>query len=300
MKPPCGRVQAVSPSFGDFLLGLLGILSAIAAAAGALDAAEWLASVAAFLGLTLIGLFAVLGAVFIVIVIFWFRARTCGEADGEHACWAGVVVEIRRAFSSVSDHLLPFQASPDRADVVLRERYWHLVQGNAAFIHCHNDSDASPILRCFFRTRRLCAAITGALIGAIVAAVGVAVAAAILAGVLGCALVLPLCLALAILAFLIGALIALIGAAIGGAIGRAGASDDGDTEPGGADSSAVLGAIVTMTGNILRRDDYDGARVAWYAETVLIHGEFAPEQLPISFSEVEDLFDDITDGCEGL
>lgn len=302
-RPLCGEQAVTQSDLVGFVLELLAVLGTLGTIFGVFseETAAAGSTLAGYLGMTLVGFAGVLGGLFVVAIIWWARSQNCGSQAGLDACWSGVVVGVRRSFQGFWDYALPFTADPPRVDVVVRPRYWRLVEEEADFVHCADDEERSPLLWCYFRSEVLCSALLGALVGAAVATAAVAAVAVAAAAALGCALAAPLCLAVAAVAFLVGAIAALIGAAVGGNIARE-TAEDGQSGDGVSTEAGELGlgSVVSMTGNVLNRTEANGARVAWFVRETFLHDRLPTDDLPVTFEEVDGRFEDggIPDACE--
>ncbi|MDB5986425.1 MAG: hypothetical protein JWR16_1478, partial [Nevskia sp.] len=205
---PCGGDGPSTTPFEKIatILGiigaLIGVVSAIIGITGASAAtAAMLAGIVATLGGTaaagaLAGLGEVL-AVFAVIAIFGFDR--CQGDSGPMRCVAGVVSHIEESFDDAGQFLFPFAGQHTRVDVVVKSQYWpYAEQLSAKYVWCVDSSSfASVLMRCYYYTKAVCAAVAGALIGAGVGGaagiIGGALAAAAIVGAAGCVTII-LCL----------------------------------------------------------------------------------------------------------
>jgi len=236
---------------------------------------------------------AALAAVVMIVFIGLYAIDRCTQGDGLAECVSGVVQTVQESFSSALDELFPFTAMHDRIDVVSKSQYWDVIESGEAFVFCTIEPipRRSEIMRCYFFDSQVCGAAKGALIGGIAGAVaGVLIAAAVIAAI-GCATVI-LCLFALILAALIAVVAVLIGALAGGQIGKA-ASDD-DTPTAGSGETISVGHLVTVHGNMQKREFDDSANVMYWASSAQFHGASVSPQ-PFSYCEIDD---ELTmDGC---
>lgn len=76
------------------------------------------------------------------------------KMKGTKECVTGVVNSIKSDFSSIWSiaWIFPWTANHDSIDVVVRMRYWDVVESNGADVFCtYEESDRrSEILRCYF------------------------------------------------------------------------------------------------------------------------------------------------------
>lgn len=231
----------------------------------------------------------------ILILIGWYVSKRCEADDGLPECVAGVVHEIEPSFSSALDELLPFTAMHDRVDIVVKSRFWDLVEAGNAKVFC---TDAvyprrSEIFRSYYYTKRVCKAGSGALIGASVAgAVGVYAGIAAAAAI-GCA-VIWLCLLVIILAVIIVAASALTGALVGGQIAKA---VTGETAPDDYSGNILaVGNYITVNGNMVTTEFAEGANIFYWEKSTFLHGN-ASDNLarPFNYCDVDDEFTE--DSC---
>jgi len=227
-------------------------------------------------------------------LIYLYKEDRCDPGEGLAECVSGVIDSVLGSFSSVWDHLFPFSSSHDRVTVVVKSAYWDVVEDGGAFVFCTPEAPPrrSELLRCYFFDRQVCAAATGALIGAIVATLPALFAAGAVAGAIACLSTLIACLLVMLLVILIVALIVLVGALIGGHIARANAGGSDPTATGGG--TLGEGDLVTLRGNMRRRDDDNGANVLYWVSEAVPHGQ-SVSPLPFSYCEINDELP--TDSC---
>jgi hypothetical protein len=208
---------------------------------------------------------AIIGAVITLWVIGNFAYSRCwSRPEGSPECAAGVIESTEEAFSSASEELFPFTAMHDRVNLVVRCIYWPIVERNADYVYVNEDSNLSPILKCFYDTREVCSAVNGAFIGGCIASVGGIILAVIIAEVaIGCAFVWT-CLIATTVAAIIAAVCVLLGAFVGGQIGKATA---GETHPQSDMGQRLAeGDYVTIKGNLIALDDFRGAQALWFVK----------------------------------
>lgn len=310
MIGPCGGDGPSTTPFEKFVIamGIIGTLVGIGSGiASALGAGEIIASIVAALGGVaasgaLAGLAAVL-AVFAVIAIFGFDR--CQGDGGPTRCVSAVVEHIEESYNDVGQELFPFAGQHTRLDLVVKAVYWpYAGQQSATYVWCTDDSAfASVVVRAYYYTKAVCAAVSGAFAGAAVGGaagiVGGALVAAAILGAAGCATVF-LCLFALLLAAIIAAVAAIVGAFVGGQIGKAAA---GGTDTAGAtggttaDHTAVaVGDLVSVTGPMEPRNHDEGANVFWWVGTTVLHGKVSADTTqPYTHCDVEDQLP--TDAC---
>ena len=307
-QPECGLLEEVSTPFEEFLAGI-GI--SITVLAGIIGFLKFVLDVKVVGGVVTVGTTAlgssatvalfgglasgVVAAITMIIFIGLHVADRCIQGEGRDSCAAGLVNGIVESFSSASDELLPFTAMHDRVDLVVKSRYWDLVESNNAFVHCTLGQfpRQSEILRCYYFDPQVCAAAKGSLIGGgLGAAAGVAVGAAA-AVAIGCATVI-LCFLALIVAAIIVIIAALLGAFAGGQIAKA-ATDPTSPE---TSSGQTLGGgdLITVRGGIQLRSHDEGANVMWWVLGTDLHGRISDgAPIPWSYCEVDDELP--VDGC---
>lgn len=293
-RPRCGTPDSsVVPTPLTEIGSVIGIISAIAGAVGGIiKGAETVGGIA--IGIGAAGSGAIAGAVAgiaVIIIVGLYVADRCIRTEGLAECVAGVVNEIVQDFSTAIEEIFPFTGIHDRVDVVVKARYWDVVEDGNAKVLCTSDAPPrrSEIMRCYYFTERVCNAAKGSLYGAGVGAVGGVIAGAAVAAAIGCATIIFCILAL-IVAALVAAVAALVGALVGGQIGKAASDDD---SPSAADGTQIsVGDLITVTGNMLRREEDEGANVFWWVSTSSLSGRMpdsAPSN-PFSYCEVDDIF----------
>jgi hypothetical protein len=241
------------------------------------------ATVATFLGLSApmaVWLGALAGAaITFVVVVDFYRLRCHNEPETRPACSAGVIERVVPSFDSATDELFPFTAMHDRIDVVVKCVYWYLVETGAARVICNNDPDASPILRGYYKSDKVCGAGLGASIGGLIGAVGGIFLGVFLGGLIvsaGCGPFAWACIIIAALvALLVAAACVLIGAFLGGQVGKALAGED----PPATDDGRTIHQrdYVSTRGGLLTSGDDDGARIYWFVTSTTLHGQSSLE-----------------------
>lgn len=308
---PCGGDGPSTTPFEKIavILGVIGTLigigTGIASALGA-SVATIAGIIAALGGVAASGALAGLAAVLAVIaVIAIFGFDRCQGNDGPTRCVSAVVSHIEESYNDVGQELFPFMGQHTRLDLVIKSVYWPFTgQQSATFVWCTDDSSfASVVMRAYYYTKAVCAAVAGSLIGAGVGGAagivaGAFVAAAIL-GAAGCATIF-LCLFALLLAAIIAAVAAIVGAFIGGQIGKAasgGTDTAGSTGATTADHTSVaVGDLVSVTGPVEPRNNDDGANVFWWVATTVLHGKVSADTTqPYTHCDVEDQLP--TDAC---
>ena len=72
---------------------------------------------------------ALVGAYFAFSQVLGAYVNNCHSEGSDYACWAGVVGAVTPSFSNgAADFLLPWNASHDRVDLVLKSQYWDTLQ----------------------------------------------------------------------------------------------------------------------------------------------------------------------------
>lgn len=232
----------------------------------------------------------------IIVLVGVYAINRCTQGEGLRECVAGVVHAIVQDFSDAAQEIFPFTAMHDRVDLVVKSQYWNVVEDGEAFVHCTEEEPPrrSEIMRCYFYTKRVCDAATGALVGATVGAVAGIIIAAAVAAAIGCATII-LCIFALILAAILAAVAALVGAFAGGQIGKAVSEDTTPTASGG--STIAVGDLLTVHGNMQRREYDENANVMWWVNTAAQSGR-APSTIPnnpFSYCEIDEVF--AMDGC---
>ena len=274
----------------------LGVLGGIIGVLGALGQVQ--AVVAALGGAFAGGLIAAaLAVIAIIIIIGLFGFNRCIQGEGLATCIAGCVSNIKESFSDTSEEIFPFTGQHNRVDVTVKSFFWDFVEQAGAFVFCTDASypRRSEIMRCYYYTDRVCNAITGAMYGAVAAGVGGLIVAAIAAAAIGCATVF-LCILALIVAVLIAVAAALIGAFAGGQIAKAAS----DNSPPATDTGVALsiGDLVTVNGNMQRREFDDNANVLWWERSTATHGRIADgTPQPFSYCEIDEQLPDFMDAC---
>jgi hypothetical protein len=293
-RPRCGTPDSsLVPTPLSKIGSVIGIISAIAGAVGGvIKATDTVVGIATSLGAAGSGTIAGLAAgIAVIIIVGIYAFDRCVGTDGLQECVAGVVNEIVQDFSSALEEIFPFTAMHDRIDVVVKARYWDVVEDGNAKVLCTDEAPPrrSEILRCYYFTERVCNAAKGAQIGAGVGAAAGVVAAAAVGAAIGCATVI-LCIVALIVAALVAAAAALVGALIGGQIAKA--VSDGDS-PTAADGTEIsVGDLITVNGNMVRREEDEGANVIWWVSTSSLSGRM-PDSVasnPFSYCDVDDVF----------
>jgi hypothetical protein len=228
-------------------------------------------------------------------IIGTFLIDRCNPTEGLQECVAGVVSNIVDDFSSTWDELLPFTAMHDRIDIVVKSRFWDVVEDNFAFVYCTSENipRRSEIMRCYYFSQRVCDAARGAFIGGTIGAIG-GVVAGLLIGAALCATGF-LCILGIIIAALVAAAVVLGGALIGGQIAKARSENSTPADETG--TVITTGDLITVCGNMLPREHDNGANVIWWVENSMVSGRLsgsAPNN-PYSYCEIDDEF--TMDGC---
>jgi hypothetical protein len=289
VSTPFGKIGAVFGVAGT----IIGVITTIVTVSEKL-----LAVVAALGGAAASGALAgAATAILLIVVIGLYALDRCVEGRGVSECIAGAINEIITDFNSATDELFPFTAMHTRVDVIVKSRFWNKVESNNAFVHCTDDAaeHRSELFRCYYFTDRVCNAAHGAQVGAAVGAVAAVIAAAAIAAAIGCATVI-LCIFALLLAIIVAAIAVLVGALIGGQIAKATTDDTAPTS--GSGSVLTVGDLVTVKGNLERRDEDQKANLFWFAhETDLLGHVPAGIRQPLSYCEINDLIADGMDGC---
>ncbi len=293
-RPRCGTPDSsLVPTPLSKIGSVIGIISSIAGAAGGvIKGLETVGGIAVGIGAG--GSGAIAGgaaAIAVIIIVAIYAFDRCIPTDGLAECVAGVVNEIVQDFSTAIEEIFPFTAMHDRVDVVVKARYWDVVEDGNAKVLCTDEAPPrrSEIMRCYFFTNRVCNAAKGAQIGVAVGAVGGVIAAAAVAAAIGCSTVI-LCIVALLVAAIVAAVAALVGALVGGQIAKA-ASDD--TSPSASDGTQIsVGDLITVNGNMLRREEDEGANVMWWVNSSSLSGRMPATALsnPFSYCEVDDVF----------
>ena len=271
-KPFCGSQGASVDDSLTTILAVFGALGTLIGIAEGIHMSVTAKAAFSFIVTAPVGVWlgAVAGGVitFAVVTVFYYK-RCHEDPDRRPACSSGVVNECVPSFNSGWDEAFPFTAMHDRVDVVVKSRYWALVETNALYVKCADDDCDSPIIQGFYESEEVCAAGLGSTIGGGAGLVGGIIAGAAIGAAIGCATVI-LCIFAVLAAFLIAAIAVLVGALLGGQIGKAAAGDSEPTAEGG--TAIDLGHYVTTEGGLVTHGDVDGARVYWFVERTVLHG----------------------------
>jgi hypothetical protein len=294
-RPLCGAASGdIIPEPIKEIGSVIGTIGGIAGALGGiLKAAKVIGTLGAGSAGAISGSIAAIG---VIIIVGCYAYDRCKSQDGLAECLAGVVQKIVQDFSSTIEEIFPFTAMHDRVDVVVKSKYWEVVESNQSKVFCTDEEPPrrSEIIRCYYFTSRVCNAARGAVLGAGIGGVVGIIAAAAVAAAIGCATII-LCLFALLVAVLIAAGLALAGALAGGQIGKA--VSDNTTPETGTGSEIKVGDLITLHGNMLRRDYDEGANVFWWVKTSSLSGsmtENTPNN-PYSYCEIDDIFS--TDEC---
>ena len=294
-RPGCGQPKSdvipepLSDIFAAFawIFGAIGVVGTILGIWGKIAVVEGVLTIGgiAIGGAAVAGvLSSVVAALTVIAIVGLYAYDRCVSRDGLAECVAGVVEHVEESFSSALDEIFPFSAMHDRVDLVVKSRYWDVVEHGQAFVHCTDEVTPrrSEIMRSYFYDRQVCDAATGAQTGAAVGA-GVGIIAGVLvAAAIGCATVI-LCLLAIIVAAIVAAAVTLAGAFAGGQIGKATSEDDSPT----ADGVAIgVGDLITTFGTMVRRESDDGANTLWWVNRANLHGQ-ASGGLPRPYSYCE-------------
>ena len=265
----CGNIGTVVDTRLNNIWALLGTLGGIVtgiatAVKAATEGVAWFNKIITFLGVsTTVGfvLIGVLVAVAITAVFFYLWWDKCkADPKGDKRCLSGVVEAINGDDLGV----FPFAADHPSIDLVIKSKYWPIIEANdqAKKIFC---SDAgSPILKVFYKSSKVCGAALGATIGAGVAGAAGVVAGAAAAAAIGCATVI-LCILAIILLVIIVAAAAIAGAWAGSAIGAAAADDAAiNTSEGNA---IEVGDLLNCSGPTAIYTKFEGAVVQYLNES---------------------------------
>ncbi|MCM5663646.1 hypothetical protein [Galbibacter mesophilus] len=291
-RPVCGvPTSDVIPEPISRIGSIVGTIAGIAGGiAGGLKAAETVGGIAVGLGAAASGvIIAAIVGIAIIITIGMYNLDRCVGTNGLTECIAGVVEKVVQDFNSFTDELFPFTAMHDRIEVVVKSNYWDVVEDGGAKVFCTEEPTPrrSELMRCYFYTKRVCDAGTGSLVGAGVGAVGGLIIAAVAAAAIGCATII-LCILALIVAALLAAVAALIGAFVGGQIGKAAS---GETTPEDNSGNTIsVGDLITVNGNMVRREYDEGANVLWWVRSSSLSGR-ASESIPnnpFSYCEIDE------------
>ncbi|MEM8639185.1 MAG: hypothetical protein AAGG51_10270 [Cyanobacteria bacterium P01_G01_bin.54] len=303
--PACGNssVNEVPTPFTELgsVFGVISIISGVAGAIALLEVSE--TGVVSIGGITisggaftvgLIGGF-IAGLIGVFLIGFYAFDRCFNEQEElVSVCIAGVIQEIIPAFESTWHEIFPFSAMHPRVDLVVKSRYWDLVEAGGAKVFCTGEEDPrrSEIIRCYYFSNQVCDAARGALIGATVGAVAGAIAGALAAAAIGCSSIVFCVLGL-IIAMLIAAALTLGGAAAGGQIAKGG-KDEPTTE---SDQTLSIGDLITVRGDRLIREEDDSANVLWWETSTNLHGRASSSisSNPFSYCDIEESFEESCD-----
>ena len=213
------------------------------------------------------------------------------EPDGVHRCYAGVLNEIVRAFSSAWDYVFPWTAEHERYDVVLNAKYWDIpvLGGGQPYVWC---ADNSPLIRSYQRHDGVIGAALGSIVGAVVGGLlGIGVFGPMVAGLLACLAAFPigfLCLLFAfLLIFLVSAASTVVAAILGGNFGHA-VGVTTSTGRGTTPLRAEVGTFLTVKrGNLVQYGADYNAVVAYWAHDIALCGQCRRANPPFSFEDAD-------------
>lgn len=266
------------------IIGVLGIAGQVTVVNGVLYIAGVALGAAGGAAVTA----ALVGIAAIVFVGLYVSDR-CIQGEGIRNCIAGVVHEIVGSFSEATEEILPFTAMHDRVDVVVKQKYWDIVESSGAYVFCTGEvaPRRSEIMRVYYYDARVCGAAKGALYGTVAGAVAGVIIAAVVIAAIGCATVI-LCIFALLLAALIAAVACIVGAFVGGQIGKAAASTTDPTDDA-TGTTLRTGDLISVTGNTQQREHDDGANVIWWESSTSLHGHVADgTPQPFSYCEIDD------------
>ena len=266
------------------LIGALGIFGQIAVEGGIISIGGVAIGGAAAGGV----IAAALVVIAIIVVVGLYALDRCVAGDGLRECIAGVVHEIVESFSGTLDNIFPFTAMHDRIDVVVKSRYWDVVEHGNANVYCTDaiTPQRSEIMRCYYFDDQVCNAAQAGIYGATIGGVAGIIAAAIATAAIGCATVI-LCILALIVAVLIAAVAALVGALAAGQIARATTDESSPIADSGIAIS--VGDLVSVTGNMVRREYDDKANVMWFEEQTNLHGSVSDGLTrPFTYCEIDE------------
>lgn len=304
-RPRCGAAEApVIPeplsTIGAAFAWIFGLFGIIGTVAGIFEKISVVGGILKIGSITIGGAgaagaaSAALAGITIIVIVGTFAIDRCVQGEGLRECIAGVVNEIIESFSSAMDELFPFSAMHDRVDVVVKSRFWDVVESGDAFVHCTDEAPPrrSEIMRCYYYEDRVCNAGEAGIWGATAGAVGGIIAGAAIAAAIGCATVI-FCLLAIIVAAIVAAVAALVGAFAAGQVAKAVGED---THPAAGGTAISVGDLVTVHGNMQRREEDGGANVIWWQSSTDLHGRVRDGlSEPFSYCEIDEELP--MDGC---
>jgi len=300
-NPNCGSGESTDsvseplPQIGS----ALGILGSIISVGSAITGVK--AIVAVLGGILVAGAIASgLAAIFITITIGVFRLNRCVGSEGLPTCVGGVVSNIEESFGDALQEIFPFSGQHTRVDVTVKSFFWDVLEQNNAYVFCTKASypQRSEIMRSYYYTERVCVAARGSAIGAGIGGIAGIIAGAAVAAAIGCTTVI-LCIFALLLAALVAAVAALVGALVGGQIAKAVSDNNPDNNiPTTNNGSAIgIGDLVTVNGNMEKRDYDKKANVFWWVQSTSFHGRVADStSQPFSYCEIDEEL--MVDACE--
>ncbi len=293
-KTPFGKIGAFIGIIGT----IIGVITGVATAVKAVTVTGGILTIG---GVAIAGaagagsISAALAGITMIIIIGLYVSDRCTQGEGTTECLSGVVREIIASFNSGWDELLPFTAMHNRVDIVVKSRYWDIVEDKNAKVFCteHPIPRRSEIMRCYYFTNQVCAAAKGSLYGGIAGAAAGVIVGALVAAAIGCATII-FCL-LALLVAAIVALVVVIAAALaGGQIAKAVAGSSSPTDASGM--SIATGNLVSITGNMKQRDHDEKANVIYWVAVTAPHGIISSTiALPYSYCDLDEQIP--TDAC---
>lgn len=304
-RPRCGAAEvAVIPeplsTIGAAFAWIFGAFGIIATVAGIFEKISVVGGVLKIGSITIGGaaaggaLAGLVAGITIIAIVTAFALDRCVQGKGLLECIAGAVHKIVESFSSTLDELFPFSAMHDRVDVVVKSRFWDVVESGESFVHCTDESPPrrSEIMRCYYYEKRVCDAAMAGITGAGIGAVAGIIAGAAIAAAIGCATII-FCLLAIIVAAIVAAVAALVGALIAGQIAKAAGEDEA---PSAGGTVIGVGDLITVRGNMQRREEDDGANVMWWVSSSDLHGQVRDGLAePFSYCEIDEEL--AMDGC---
>lgn len=318
LKPSCGGPGTqVSDDLKKFIAPLLVIVGLAATLAGYIMKvvkglkAEEFANLISVIPLPILAAIVYVALQIAIITLFGlnWRAKCRKKAEGIRTCLSGVVNTVHEA----DIRPFPFLSRHPHVDLVLKHIYWpNLDWPQKKYVYCSDigpPGTASPILKVFFKSSRICkilaAAFGGSFAAPLVALVAVnGILATTGAATLG-----------AMLGFFLFALLFIFAAFVAGLIASAiAAAATNNDAPEADDSSApndggslsfsksvdiASGDLLTVRGPIFIDDNFRGSVVVRFAEESIKIGSIAAIKQPeYTYIDADEAIDQRVDVCD--
>lgn len=236
-------------------------------------------------------------AAIIVGTIILYKVERCNGNTGTRECIAGVVNEVVPDFADTVQTMFPFTAMHNRADMVIKSKFWDAAESGDAYVYCTDvePPERSIIMRCYFYSSQVCSAMDGAIAGGIIGGlVGTAGGYGLMTAI-ACAGFF-LCLLVLLLVVAVAAIFTLAGAAAGGNIAMA---SSGNSPAVVDDLPVSVGDYLTVRGHMEQKGYDNGANVIWWVDvgSSSLSGQASSDvpSNPYSYCDLDEDFEE--DAC---